>query len=450
MHRITLQPGAKLILLYVIVAYIIPGLLVAISGMPDIYVDFPIDQLALCVLIAALLAYLGLSGLASSPTLADEPRYRFRFIAPRLQIALLIPLVAAAAYGFFGNLAGFRYSAEGLSERDSPLALAFALIPTVLDFLLLVYIFYDQQFSKRRGPARFVIKALLLAGFLLAENGIATMMMAAICAVYVFFPRTFTNLLFRPSDNAGRPRGARLLRTIGVGLVICLLACAGGAAWILGEATKRGNLDSVIALVTGAGVVKFFLNWGVSRTCPSYVSLVVALHHYALSTDVNVIRQHLMEPFQSFLFRANYLLLNAFDVARPVSGSIMRVNYLLISAIPSHGREGTSPGLIGGFLYSFPFPFNFAVLIGYLLVLQRFLNRLIAALPGRLTVAGWLIFLIFMLPLFVSPVDFLLIVDEGVIQVLLLLLLRQVFIRRAPGSARSLSCAPLTRTKPSK
>src|SRR5215469_17426659 len=119
MQRITLLPGAKLILLYVIVAYIIPGLLVASQGVPQIYFNLPINGLALCVLIAAFLAYLGVASFAPRPTVVGQHPYHFRFIAPRLQIAVLIPVVAAAAYGFFGNLSDFRYSTEGLSGRDS-------------------------------------------------------------------------------------------------------------------------------------------------------------------------------------------------------------------------------------------------------------------------------------------------------------------------------------------
>lgn len=439
-HRhasVPIRPGTLLILLYVLVAYLVPALLVSLNGTPEIYREVPLNKYALGILILSFVAYLFLGNIRSHPNRPSRQPYDFRFITSDVQILILGLLAAAAAYGYVAGFSGFRYNEEPLSTRDSSLLLLFALIPTVLQFFLLIYLFYDPKYFKSHAPGAQLKKVLLLGGLFLSANGTAVMLIATLAAASVLFPRAFETLLFR-STNSTRPLGASgLKRRTRMFVLVGTLAFAAVGAWILGEATKRGQLQSVLELVSSEGVSQWAFNWLVSRLSPSYISLVAALDHYALASEWRVISDHLMAPITSFLFRADYLLMNVFDIARPENGSIARINYLMIEANPINLRSGTSAGLIAGFLYSFPFPFNFFVLIGYLLFVQQFLSRLIAGLKGQLTAVGWLIFLIFMLPLFANPIDLLLIIDNGTVAFVLLIVLRQVLIKSAPSDTRS-------------
>ena len=426
---IKIRPGGKLILVYLGAAYVIPSFLVWMNGVPAVYRDVPINLLSLCVLALTFLIYLTASNLYFQPESPPRPNFTFRFIRRPLQIAILALLLLAAVYGYMADLSGFRYSAIPMSERGSTLVFVFSLVPTILHFFLVVYLFYDRDFPDGRGLAHTTCKILLTAGLVISANGIATMLLAALGTIYVFFPNTFRRFLLRPSDDVRLALSTRLHTRIKIFALLGVLAGAGFAAWFFGEATKRGDVSSVVDLVMGAGLLEWFVNWIVSRVSPSYVSLVAALDSFALATNWDVVSEHFAAPIRSFLFRINLLTMQMFDVVRPVDGSIMRINYNLITVNPVSVREGTSPGLIAGFLYSFPYPVNFLMLFGYLIFAQRFLSRLILALPGKLTLSGWVIFLIFMLPLFASPIDLLLIIDGGTIAFVLLAILRGVLIR---------------------
>ena len=437
-YSMYLRSGTKLILLYMLLAYLAPAILVNIAGVPWIYREVALNWVALAVLLLALGAYLMLGNFPSSagPIQPQKlaPRYTFRFPGTGFQISVLLVLVVIAALGLAGGVSGFRYSETGLSDRGSPLTIAFALVPTILQFFLLVYLFYDTTLPPWSSWGQMVKKALLATGLLLSANGIATLLVATLGLLHLVSPETTRNFLFRRTGASGerRPggfyRGARMLS---LALLFALLAAG---AWIAGEATKRGEISSVIDLILSDTFLQFTIEWLVLRLSPSYVSLVAALEHYTLAPEWRVIADHLMAPVGSFLFRLNFLVMNLFDVARPQEGSLARINYLLITANDFvRDREGTSPGLLPGFLYSFPFPLNFIVLIGYLLVLQQFATRMINGMGRQMTAIGWAVFLIFMLPMFASPIDFLLIIDDGLISALLLVLLAYSCIRRTAG-----------------
>jgi hypothetical protein len=425
-----LRPGAKLNLLYMVAAYVVPGSLVMVAGTPSLYREVPINIGALCMLLLAILTYLVLGNLPLKEPEQTVPVYEFRFIRTHWQIAILARLTATAAFGFATGVNRLRYSVEAIAERNSPLALLYAAVPAILHFFLLIYIFYDRQFPTRNGIGDYLKKALLLAGLFLSANGIATMLLAALAAVFVFFPNTFRGFLFRPQASASISLMTRLKRFVRISLLVGLLAGAGAAAWIFGEATKRGQIESVIDLVTSPGIIEWFLDWTNLRLSPSYISLISALDHHTLGTSWLAFTDNFLAPIRSFLFRINYILMSPFDIARPDAAGISVINYMMIEVSPTNMRSGTAPGLLAGFLYAFPFPLNLTVLVAYLLFAQRFVGPLILAIPGKLTLAGWIIFLNFALPIFADPIDLLLIVDDGVIAFALLVVLRQVLIRR--------------------
>jgi hypothetical protein len=120
------------------------------------------------------------------------------------------------------------------------------------------------------------------------------------------------------------------------------------------------------------------------------------------------------------------------EFLRPDDGTIARINYLFITESEFvRSKEGTSPGLFSGFLYSFPFPMNFIILFGYLMLIQNILSRIIGGMLSKMTSIGWVCFLIFTLALFASPIDFLLIVDDGMIALILLMLLCYSCIKKS-------------------
>jgi hypothetical protein len=99
---------------------------------------------------------------------------------------------------------------------------------------------------------------------------------------------------------------------------------------------------------------------------------------------------------------------------------LARANYLQISLYPVNPREGTSPGLIASFVMAFPLLLAIPMVGIYCAFIARMIDRLAEAMPARLSLFGHILLLYFLYVLFVSPVDFLLIVDNAFIMLALL------------------------------
>lgn len=425
-----ISSGSRLIFFYILSAYLIPACLVGILGYPWIYREFDLNYCGLGVLLLVFIVYFYLGNFS---VIKDAPQkiihsanFVFLLRKKNILIYLLIVSVIIAASGAVFQLNGFRYSDTGISE--SPLlwlTILLALVPSFLQFFLMVYIFYSST------GGGMVERLLLALGLLLSSNGIATLLIAMLAVMHLLFPQTLKRILFK-EPIFFRKRNNHIFHEIIEALCFLLISVVLMAvAWIAGEGIKRGELSTVIDLVFSDQLLPFAQEWIVLRVSPSYISLLAALDEYSLNTQWNVLEDHFFAPMGSFLFRLNTLSVNMLDFQRPLNGSIARVNYLLITDPEFvRDREGTSPGLVASFLYCFPFPLNFFVLTFYLFFLQRFSSRLIDGINRKMSFIGWCVFLIFMLPMFVSPVDFLLIIDDGAISALLLVLLSFVFLQK--------------------
>lgn len=437
--------GAQIILLYLLSTYALPIACTAIASVPEGLYNDAHPQPGAVGLLLLLIA----SVLVTSCARIRRPRrqireavsYRLSFISPGLQLLVLGVLVCVALVVYAQGMNDWRYTGVSLSETGSPLLLVYALVTAAMRFFLFVFIFFDTELVSGWRPSQVSRKLLLCAGLLLTANGIATMLYAALAILFVMAPRSVYAMIFHRSEsvphaNGGVPGRAhpRVILTAG-------LASVGVAAsWILGEAIKRNDIGSVLTTVAEPEFVTYITEWFVGRISSSYYSLRIALDQFALSTDPAVLVNHLMAPVESFIYRANHLLLQPFAVDRPDAGSMMRINYLQLSPFPFDVRQGTSPGLLASFLMSMPLPFNYFVLLGYILVIQRLITRLGYGLPGRLTFAGKMLFWPFLLTLFESPVDFLLIIDDAVLSLLLVLwLCMRVRNSDARGAATPLS-----------
>jgi hypothetical protein len=428
-------PGTKLILLYMFIAYIVPAILVDFAGFPWIYKETPVNWEALAILLLALSVYIILGNVSFSGAVYRKEKVRYclilRFPGDSFQITFLLLLVVISGIGVTFGFSDFRYSSTGISGSGSVMLILFALVPTFLQFFLLVYLFYMPNAITNQRDVALVKKILLALGLVLSSNGIATLCIAVLGILNVVCPKILANFLFLEVRSSGRRVPNYFFNKLNKLLVILIFFLLASVAWIAGEAIKRNELTSVIDLIFSSALQEFAIEWLVMRLSPSYISLVTALDYYALATEWSVISNHLFAPVESFFFRLNLLLMNPFDFPKSLAGTIARINYLLITVDEFiRDREGTSPGLIAGFLFSFPFPLNFMVLISYLLILQNFATRMINGVGRQMSLVGWCVFLVFMLPMFASPIDFLLIIDDGIISALLLFLLAYVCLQK--------------------
>ena len=417
-------------MLYVVMAYAIPWGLIYTAGYPWLYREPELNIGALAVLIFTYLS----SILIGNINMINKKnrkifRYKFQFVNDNVQVSILILCVLVAGFGLALGFNDFRYEATSISGRGSFLLIIFAMIPTILQFFLLVYLFYEPIYYNK-FKRRSIFKRILLAvGLIISSNGIATLMVASIAVMHAIFPYTLRDFLLKNINNKKSNNNFNLIKFFIIGAVLIFLV---GISWVAGEATKRGDLFSVIDLIKSDDSWRFALEWLNLRLSPSYVSLLNALDYYSLSTDPSVIINNLFAPLKSFLFRLNHLLMSPIEFLRPDDGTIARINYLFITESEFvRSKEGTSPGLFSGFLYSFPFPMNFIILFGYLMLIQNILSRIIGGMLSKMTSIGWVCFLIFTLALFASPIDFLLIVDDGMIALILLMLLCYSCIKKS-------------------
>lgn len=184
-------------------------------------------------------------------------------------------------------------------------------------------------------------------------------------------------------------------------------------AYVFGESVKRGeDIVNVFDWLTGTSQESV---WSpqilIERTAPSYASLVNAL---PLTFDWDRPSFSILgDVLNNVLFRLDVLGVSDFGVERGHANSIMRLNYEWIDIFALNAREGTAPGLIPGFIFCFPPILNLVALGAYVFLILGMMQRVCLAMRGDLSIVGKLIFTYLSLPLFESPIDILMIIDDG-------------------------------------
>uniref|UniRef100_UPI0040474EC4 hypothetical protein n=1 Tax=Polynucleobacter sp. TaxID=2029855 RepID=UPI0040474EC4 len=421
-----LDPGGRIILLYILFAYVIPSIMVVLfDTLPVNYKVVSFNWMAFSILVLSYLLYFIFSNYVIFPRRRILVSYEFHYISSRLQFLIVASMVAVSLIGAWEGLNVFRYGDVSISERGMGLVLIYAMVPTLLNFHLMICVFYERNRFARRNFLRIIHDYLLMIGLFLSANGVATMLSAVFALGYAISPGFIRNIVY---TNGVVDKNGLLLHRIIFTLFIFIVFVI---AWIVGNSIKVGaGLDGGISLIPNEDFINWFTTWATDRIAPSWISLRIALDQYAFATDWNVIIDYFIEPVRTFLFRFNFILLNLFEVGKPENGSIMRINYLMVTQESVQAdRQGTAPGLIAGFLFSFPFPLNFAVLVCYLCLLQWFLSRIVSGVSETLSFTGWCLLLYSLLAVFASPIDLLSMIDDAVIGFMLLIWLRQVLIK---------------------
>ena len=414
--RLDLSFGSKILLLYLVASYTIPFLAIHITGFDSAYYKYPslsAPQFIYGLLIfgaVVLAAVSGRKGPAGPRISIKPPPFPF-------QLGLLIILDIFAAAGYVDGLGGWRYQSTGLSENLSFTSLFYVLAQQIFEFMVFLEIFLfggatGADFNKRR-----IITLLLALGLLLVASGLGPMITAMVVFLYVIFPRQFQLLIFRENvSGAGSRVGVKLglVPMIAVGFIALV------AALVLGEQIKSG-VDSVRAtdnlLETNGGD---YLGYVIERFSTAEYSLRVALADYA-TLGWDKVASNFWAPIGNFLFRMDALTGGVFGMNRPYAGSLMRLNYEMINYYPFDPRQGTSPGLIAGFVMSFPIPIAIIAASTYVLIVKWILNNIGRGIIAHPTFFGVALGVYFLGPLFVSPIDLLLILDNGFFAFLLFL-----------------------------
>jgi hypothetical protein len=432
-----MTPGTYLVTAYFGVFYVIP-MIGNILFRDDIYTIYHVAPLTphVGVLLIGVFALFLL--LSRGPTVRIAPaglvEYLQRTAAAvgeayqrrRLTFAMVF-LGIAAAYAAAGA-GNYRYLAEGLSETDSAAGIVVIMLNLVVTLDLFYCMFVRAVDRLEMFSRRHLANVLLSLGLILTANGTAAMLQALLSLAYSLHPVWFHRILFNPPHERTWTRVRRLVIVGACGAVVF------GAAWVAGEVIKVSagvNRDLASAWNAMWNILdesRFMEGYGyylVGATSSYYYTLLFTA---GASPDVlsGGAVSAIVHPLQSFWFRLDLLTGGFLDAVRPAIGSLSRLNYTLLSAVPVLSlREGSSPGIIGSFNYVVPFPLNVLFTALYLCWIARLTNSLLRKHAGeRLSIIGAVLLLFYMLLLFQSPFDLLILFDNATAHVLLLVGIR--------------------------
>ena len=394
----------QILAIYLIMTLALPAFLLQISDVWPFYYRYEnfsfLEGIVIfgAILLACVFRHVQWTRMAEVEV---TPRTVFIYSNQNLRIAALLLAFFVAVINFANS--GFRYDEFGLSERGSLSLYVYSTIPACVKLLLIYHVFIYRGTSAKDRLER----ALVTLAFVVSINGSGTAFVAVFSLIAL--QTNAGDYLFK-SKIAGASY-LRLAFLVAMGLaLLALVTLLLIGAFIYGESVKR---EVPVESVVGSLNVDWSWDYLIERSAPPYASLVNTL---PLTFDFEQdCLSNLAGVWNTFLFRLEALGIASFDVARLSAKAITRLNLEYISSVNLSEREGTAPGLIPGFLYCFPPVLNVLMLGAYVYVTLGILQRLCLCMPEEMSFIGKFILAFFTLPLFESPVDFLIIIDDGFI-----------------------------------
>jgi hypothetical protein len=401
--RLTDTP-IQIIAIYLFVTLALPALLLEISDLWPFYYRYEnfsvLEGIAVfgAILVACVFRHTQWTRKAEVEL---TPRTVFIYSNQNLRIAGLVLAIFVAILNFANS--GFRYDEFGLSEKGSLSLYIYAIVPACVKLLLIYHVFIYRGTSAKDRLER----ALVTFAFLVSINGSGTAFVAVFSLIAL--QTNAGDYLFKSKIAGASYLRLAFLVTMGFAL-LALVSLLLIGAFIYGESVKR---EVPVESVVGSLNVDWSWDYLIERSAPPYASLVNTL---PLTFDFEQDSlSNLGGVWNTFLFRLDALGIANFDVARLSAKAIMRSNLEYISSVDLTEREGTAPGLIPGFLYCFPPVLNVLMLGAYVFMALGILQRLCLCMNDELSFIGKFILAFFTLPLFESPIDLLVIIDDGFI-----------------------------------
>ena len=402
--RLTDTP-IHILAIYLSMTLVLPPFLLAITDLwPEYYRYGDFSVIESIVVIGAVIVACVVRHVRWSDTSEIAVRQQPIFIYST-QILRIVGLLLAIVVGIINYAnSGFRYDEIGLSERGSFLLYVYSVIPASVKLLLIFHTFIHRGTSAMDRFERALVTTALAASI----NGTATAFLTVIS--FALLQTNANAYLFKRTFAAASYLRFAVLVVVGAVLVGIAGTILTGA-YVYGESVKRDvSTDMVLDSLTD--------NWSpntlIERLTPPYASLVNTL---PLTFDFNQDSfGNLAGVWNTFLFRLEALQILNFGAARESGVSVGRLNYEFITqAFALNSREGTAPGLIPGFLYCFPPILNVLMLGAYVFMTLGILQRLCLCVNDEMSFIGKFVLTYFALPLFETPIDFLLIIDDGFI-----------------------------------
>ncbi len=410
--------GFRLIFFYVIVTHIIPGFLYethVFSYIDDTLIykrtqgSLSLFLFLLFYLCALLFLDVGLKKYTNKKFFSN----RLGLIKKCMPFLLMLSFLLSLIF-YFILPHNFRYLDVGLSESDSffPL-LVFTIIPSFNKFFLFYYIFCGRfPFSEKYNFLRYFIVISLF----LSANGTNTFIVFLLGALFLLIPKYFRKAIFVVKTNFFTFLIKPLL------IVAIVVTIVYPLAIIFGQSIKGGQSFSEVYekmnVKESEDIGNIQYEYGLIRFNQYYISTKTGFYHFFGTIELDTRIEYCTSIFNNFVYRVSRILNIPLKVEKPKYSSVSQINFANIAPYSSD-REGTSTGLFGGFLYLFPTPINTIILLIYSSFLIIIINNIYKCLPNRLSLLGMAVFLYWLFTLFEGPMDFLLIVDDTFLILLL-------------------------------
>jgi hypothetical protein len=349
-------------------------------------------------------------------------RIRFKFSIFCLFISL--PYIAL-------GMNSYRYTSDTITESSTIYGLTIILINIIVTYDSFYQIFINN--TTNTGQKSYLKSKLTNINFsailIITANGTGTMVLALISLAFVLFPSKTREMIFYKNTDSIILR----LKTFVISIFIML--CLASGAWMAGETIKAASNKTNVGLIDSAQYIRTLLieSPEIIEGFGYYLISAMSSHLQTFAYVSNSENMYidgkkffaLEFPMNSALYRLDYITGRNFDLEKPIFSTISRLNYVLLSdeAVISE-RQGTSPGLFGSFIYAFPLFIASLICSVYMAWISNIVNKILNKRSDLyLTTFGLIIMMQYVLVLFQSPLDFLIIFDNAVLIALIIVFL---------------------------
>lgn len=413
--------GFKVIIIYLVITYI-PSFIFSIIFLDDFRENFNgfegnLYWLPMLLIFPILSLVLLLDKFIPKSTgksiLGKLCPYRYKLIN-----YILILIFLYFSFRFYTEY-GLQFVHTGDSLADSAGFVKYFYALKVYFNLFLFYELINLIVSKEKFKSQILLYLLLLLCSFLGLSGSMDVVYLFFVLMLIVLPKyKIIGFLLKHTNKK-----KSLLKKI-----IVLLCCfiIGVIVVFVGYANKYGA-EGALFFFTDKDFYYILVIPTLIRFANSYSSFICTANQYMwdLSMEINAISI----PFEVLKYRFSVVF--GVDGNKPEIFNVSRLNYLNTYKY-FHIKAGASPGLLGSALYIPFFPINLLYLSFYLLWIVRILNNVF---DRNMSIVGILIVFIFTIPLFESPIDYLIFIDPSVISLMLFILIMYSFT----GEVKSLN-----------
>ena len=395
-------PGFKVIMTYILVTYL-PSFfssLIITNDFRESFNGFEENTFWVLPLILTLFVIACLLIQSNAKSLTGILFLNFHKLCPyqyklfNYLMALTYLMLSIRFYFEFGL--SFVHSGTSMSDVSSYIILFYSMKPIVIYFL-----FYEFL-RLLNSQTIFTTDRLLLSILAIASVfGLSGSMEIIFLSLIFFF------ILIPPSKKVNLFMGNTRRINFKTVLTYFLSFIIGICVIFVGYANKLGTEKS-LDLFTDSNVRVELIKELFIRFGNSYASLICMVNNHLIELSLQV--KAIKIPIEVFKFRLSVLFNLEFQ--KPEIFNVSRLNYLTTYK-DFHLKAGASPGLLASTFFLPLFPLNILILI---LILKKNIESINDAIPKekRVSILGIILIFIFTIPLFESPIDYLIIFDPSV------------------------------------